>query len=140
MKNSEGITLLALIVTVIVLIILASISISAITGNNSLINQAIKSKEDTEIAEEKELLNKCVSYAKSNKENKYGVVKKEYLEPQLEKYAQGRIIQITEQDITVDENTTEKIIKVTFEKTHHTYNINQDGEIELETSGENQGD
>lgn len=140
MKNSKGITIVSLVITIIVLIILASISIATISGDNSIINHAIKSKEDTEIAEEKELLNKCVSYAKSNKENKYGVVKKEYLEPQLEKYAQGRIIQITEQDITVDENTTEKIIKVTFEKTHHTYNINQDGEIELETSGENQGD
>ena len=54
--NEKGITLMALIVTIIVLIILAGISIGALTGDNGIINQAKKAKEDTEISSEKEIL------------------------------------------------------------------------------------
>ena len=137
-NSSKGITLVALVITVIVLIILASISIAAISGNNSIVNQATKSKDNTEIVEEKELLNRCVAYAITNSKN--GALKKDDLEDQIENNAQGREFQITEQDIIVDENTTEGIIKVTFQGTQHTYRITQEGIIEIETSQENQGD
>ncbi len=46
-KTSKGITLIALVIT-IVLLILAGISIGAITGDNGIINQAHNAKEDTE--------------------------------------------------------------------------------------------
>lgn len=39
-KSEQGITILALVITIIVLLILAGISIGAITGNNGLIGQA----------------------------------------------------------------------------------------------------
>ena len=54
--NEKGITLMALIVTIIVLIILAGISIGALTGDNGIINQAGKAKDYTEISSEKEIL------------------------------------------------------------------------------------
>ena len=41
---------MALIVTIIVLLILAGISISMLTGNNGIINKAIEAGEKTEIA------------------------------------------------------------------------------------------
>lgn len=72
MKNSKGITLVALIITIIVLLILASISISMITGDNSLINRAAKAKEDTERAELEEVLNK--EYIKLETKSKYNSV------------------------------------------------------------------
>ena len=50
MKNYNGITLIALIITIIVLLILAGVSISAIVGDNGIVSQALKSKEKTEIA------------------------------------------------------------------------------------------
>ena len=53
-KNSKGITLIALIVTIIVLIILASITISTLTGNNSIINMALGAREKAEISNERE--------------------------------------------------------------------------------------
>lgn len=40
LKNSKGITLVALAVTVVVLLILAGISINVITGDNGLIKQS----------------------------------------------------------------------------------------------------
>ena len=42
-EKNKGITLIALIVTIIILIILAGISIKTLTGNNSLIKNARKS-------------------------------------------------------------------------------------------------
>lgn len=45
MKNEKAITLVALMVTIIVLLILAGIAISTLTGENSLLNRAKISKE-----------------------------------------------------------------------------------------------
>ena len=50
LQKEKGITLIALIVTIIILIILAGISISTLTGDNGIIDQAHTAKEDTEIA------------------------------------------------------------------------------------------
>ena len=44
-ESNRGITLIALIVTIIVLIILATISINAVVGENGIIRKAEKSKE-----------------------------------------------------------------------------------------------
>ena len=52
--NNRGITLIALIVTIIVLLILAGISISMLTGQNGILNRASEAKEKTEIASEDE--------------------------------------------------------------------------------------
>ena len=53
-KKEKGITLIALVVTIVVLLILAGVSISMLAGENGVITQAKKAKEETEIAEEKE--------------------------------------------------------------------------------------
>ena len=49
-NKNKGITLIALVVTIVILLILAGISIGALTGDNGIINQAHTAKEDTEIA------------------------------------------------------------------------------------------
>ena len=54
MKNNKGITLVALVVTIIVLIILAGISINLALGDNGLITIAKKAKENTELAKTEE--------------------------------------------------------------------------------------
>ena len=43
LKNNNGITLIALVVTIVVLIILAAVSISMLTGENEIITQAQQS-------------------------------------------------------------------------------------------------
>ena len=53
-KNKSGITLIALVVTIIVLLILAGISISMLTGQNGILNRASEAKENTEIASKDE--------------------------------------------------------------------------------------
>ena len=53
-KEKSGITLIALVITIIVLLILASVSIAMLTGNNGILTQAKNAKEATEKAAEKE--------------------------------------------------------------------------------------
>ena len=50
-KRNHGITLIALVITVIVLLILAAISITMLTGDNSILKRAVDAKERTERAE-----------------------------------------------------------------------------------------
>ena len=83
MKNETGITLLALVITIIVLLILAGITINAITGDNGIIGNAGQAKEETEIANEKEIVEKATVQAMGN--NKYGNIEEYELQKQLDK-------------------------------------------------------
>lgn len=71
-KNSAGITLVALVITIIILIILASISIGAISGEHGIIKQAKEAKnlhEDAVSKEEKDIQELVNEYEKSLEEN-----------------------------------------------------------------------
>ncbi|MCI8760890.1 MAG: hypothetical protein HFJ34_07275, partial [Clostridia bacterium] len=48
LKRSKGITLIALVITIIVLLILAGISIATLTGENGILNKADTAKQKTE--------------------------------------------------------------------------------------------
>ena len=52
--SKKGITLIALVVTIIVLLILAGISIQMLTGQNGILKRAEEAKIKTEIATEQE--------------------------------------------------------------------------------------
>ena len=54
LKERKGITLIALVITIIVLLILAGVSIAMLTGQNGILTQAQNSKQATEKAEVKE--------------------------------------------------------------------------------------
>ena len=47
MKNNKGITLVALVVTIVVLLILAGVSINLVLGNNGIITNAKEAAEKT---------------------------------------------------------------------------------------------
>ena len=53
-RTSSGVTLIALIITIIVLLILAGVTIAMIMGDNGILNQAINAREQTQQAKEKE--------------------------------------------------------------------------------------
>ena len=57
MTNNKGITLIALVITIIVLLILAGVSIAMLTGQNGILTQASNSKEKTSAAEVAERVN-----------------------------------------------------------------------------------
>lgn len=64
LNNTKGITLVALVITIIVLIILAGVSISLVLGENGIINKAKEGKQNTERAkvEEETMLNEAAEY------------------------------------------------------------------------------
>ena len=68
LKRNKGITLIALVVTIIVLLILAGISISMLTGQNGILNRAAEAKEKTGIANEVEQRKLAQSEALTNME------------------------------------------------------------------------
>ena len=53
-KNSKGITLIALVITIIVLLILAGVSIAMLTGENGILTQAQRAKNETKNAQGEE--------------------------------------------------------------------------------------
>lgn len=57
MQKSNGITLIALIVTIIVLLIISGVSIAFLTGDNGLLSKAQSAKEESQKSSEIEKLN-----------------------------------------------------------------------------------
>ena len=60
LKANEGITLIALVITIIVLLILAAVSIATLTGENGILSKANTAKTETEKAGAKEKVQMAV--------------------------------------------------------------------------------
>ncbi len=117
-KNQKGITLLVLVIMIIVLLILAGITIGAITGDNGIIQNAGRAKEETEIANEKEVLEKATVQAMGN--NKYGNIEKDELQNALDKETgEGK----TETSEIGEE------IEVVFIESDRYYTVDRDGNV-----------
>ena len=70
-REKNGITLIALVITIIVLLILAGVSIAMLTGNNGILTQAQRAKELTEVSSEEEYINLLIIEHQMNN-NTYG--------------------------------------------------------------------
>ena len=81
--NDEGITLIALVVTIIVLMILAGVSVSMLTGQNGILNRAAEAKEKSVTANEKEAVSLATMEALT--EGK-GIITEEILTRTLKSY------------------------------------------------------
>ncbi len=70
-KNAKGITLIALVITIIVLLILAGVTINTIFGNDSILKRASQAKnvQDKAGAYEKVVTETMASYD-TNRKNK----------------------------------------------------------------------
>ena len=99
-KEERGITLIALVITVIVLLILAGVSIAMLTGNNGILTQAKLAKEKTELAKEDE----------ENKLEKNN----EYINEQLGNAVPGKIVTETKKDNYVDSEGSKATIPEGF--------------------------
>ena len=120
LKNHKGITLIALIVTIIVLLILAGVTIGTITGQKGTIKQANDAKDQTEIAQEKEILNNAVVYAIGKDTS--GKVTKKYLDPELDQ-------SIGAGKYTSDDQTTSLGIIVTYTDSGRSYFVDTSGNV-----------
>ena len=66
MRNNKGITLIALVVTIIVLLILAGVSIAMLTGDNGILNRGSQSSVATAIGNGKDAVALKVSELTAN--------------------------------------------------------------------------
>ena len=64
-KQNAGITLIALVITIIVLLILAAVSIATLTGSNGILTRAGQAKENTEEKQTEELVKLSITDAKT---------------------------------------------------------------------------
>ena len=112
-SKNKGITLIALVVTIIILLILAGISIGMLSGDNSIINQAGNAKTQTDIAGEKEIIDLAVAHAMGK--SKYGDIDETYFTNELEK-----------NNATVTKSGSK--YKVTFTSGRQ-YTVDQDGNV-----------
>lgn len=117
-EREKGITLLALVITVIVLLILAGITIGAITGDDGIIKNAQNAKEDTEIANEKEILEKATVQTMGN--NKFGNVEKDGLQDELDKETGDGKTEVSEAD---------EYFKVVFKDSERSYLVDKNGNV-----------
>lgn len=67
MKKQNGITLIALVITIIVLLILAGVSIAMLTGENGILTKASGANETTTAAEIEEAIKLGISEILANK-------------------------------------------------------------------------
>lgn len=82
-KGNEGITLIALVVTIVVLLILAGVVLILALENNGIINKTVDAKEKTTIAQEKE--NVRLAYNGAVVETKGGEITDTNINDQLQK-------------------------------------------------------
>ena len=119
MTKNKGITLIALVITIIVLLILAGVTIATLTGENGILTRASDSAEQTEIAEEKEAIG--IAYAGVLADNNGTGVSASELQNELQKNGYNATV-------TDNGNGT---FTVKFESGRE-YTINADGSISSE--------
>ena len=116
--SEQGITLIALVITVIILIILAGVSITMLVRDNGIITQAQIAKEETEIKGDEETIRLVINAIQI--ENNGARIEKDDLEIAL--------LENGIQSIVVDkEDGTRNIIFLDSKKI---YKLNSDGSIE----------
>lgn len=68
-KQQKGVTLVALVITIIVLLILAGVSIAMLTGDNGILTKATESKTKTLAAELREQVSLAIGELMADQEN-----------------------------------------------------------------------
>ena len=84
MKNQKGITLIALVITIIVLLILAGVTIAMLTGENGILNKATTAVNNTTDAELKEAVRLAVATNITNNDGSFVVTDKTALKKEIE--------------------------------------------------------
>ena len=120
MKNNKGITLVALVVTIIVLLILAGVSISMLTGQNGILKRATEAKNTTEVASEKEGIQMAITASQMASDN-YTSIKKDVLQSKLNSY-------FGKEKTTLEDNK-DGSYTVTMNNSKRKYTIEDNGSI-----------
>ena len=116
LKSAKGITLIALVITIIVLLILAGVTIATLTGENGILTRASEASKQTEIAGEKEAIE--IAYIGIIANNGKNSVSDLELQKELENNGYDT-------KVTYNEDGT---LNVLFNDTKNNYNVD-DGKV-----------
>ena len=116
MKNlrEKGVTLIALVITIIILLILAAITINLVLSQNGLLTKSQEAKIESEVAKEKEILSIATVDAKIDTQN--GPISNEDLVNALKNNSK--------EEVTVEGDGP---FTVTFESSKREYVVQEDG-------------
>lgn len=113
--REKGITMVALIITIIVLIILAGVTIPSLTDKKGVINSAKEAKQDTESQTAKEMLQEEVLKS----DDRFGGISLDKLKKNIKNDIKGATIQ--------NESTTTFPLNVKIEE--YSFTIDEEGNV-----------
>ena len=114
LKTNKGITLIALVITIIVLLILAGVTIATLTGDNGILTKAQNAKEKNAQKTVEEQINLAVQASRINEGL---VINKEILEQEL-----------TNNGIEITKSENDEL-PWTVKKDGYVYTISENGEV-----------
>ena len=123
-KKEKGITLIALVITIIVLLILAGVSINMVLGDDGIIENAKKAEEESEKADEKEIIETEILERKMEATIKQTGIDITNLEKDLKEKLGNKDVEVeTEEDGTI-----------TIKTEKETYTVSATGNVTRATS------
>ena len=136
MKNNKGITLIALVITIIVLLILAGVSISLVVGNNGILTQSKSAVETNREAKAKEEVEMAWSSARADYwsdwvKNSSTVTSEAFYQTKLNEYLEET--KAEDQDVVVTgngDNTYTVTYKTKDQGIAYTFLVSEDGKVE----------
>ena len=117
-KERKAITLIALVVTIVVILILAGITVGMVTSDNGILKETKNAKEQAEIDNEKSIVERAKMLAMMRSKN--GAITYEIFEPALKDEA-GKM--------STDVSNVGDTIEVLFKDSNRYYEIDQDGNV-----------
>ena len=117
-KERKGITLIALVVTIVLILILAGITVGMVTSDNGILKETKNAKQQAEIDNEKSIVERAKMLAMMRSKN--GAITYDIFEPALKDEA-GKI--------STDVSDAGDIIEVLFTNSNRYYEIDQDGNV-----------
>lgn len=120
-EKNKGITLIALVVTIIVLLILAGVSINMLTGQNGILNRTNEAKKNSQVANEKESIEMAISSSKMQNIDSF-----EITETSLEQALKNQFGDNV--DFLINDNK-DGSFTIKFNNTERMYYVNETGKI-----------
>ena len=118
MKNKKGITLIALVVTIVIILILAGITVGMVTSDNGILKETKNAKEQAEIDNEKSIVERAKMLTMMR--DKSGKITLAVFEPALKSEAGTNPTEVSDVGDTIE---------VLFTDTDRYYEVDKDGNV-----------
>ncbi len=118
MKNKKGITLIALVVTIVIILILAGITVGMVTSDNGILKETKNAKEQAEIDNEKSIVERAKMLTMMR--DKSGKITLEVFESALKDEAGTNLAEVSDAG---------DAIEVLFTDSNRYYEVDKDGNV-----------